>query len=169
MNGTKSRSTRIRRTDQEARRTDYCQRSKQGQGVRALFMYVHARTYQGSYMMRTFLSTSCSSRPTSKPSDWKQAGHYDNPVIAQHSPSTPWRRRIPATTTTTNRLRHDARWLPQLLLRTNKLVGDEFQMLDVSTTNCSDMVSNYSSEVPSNSAVAIDNSAMNQAKWRFDF
>ena len=115
--------------------------------------------------MRTFLSTSCSSWPTSKPSDWKQAGHYDNPVIAQHSLSTPRWWRIPATTTTTHRLRRDARWLPRLLLRTNKLVGDEFRMLDVSTTNCSDVVSNYSSEIPSNSAAAINNAATNQGSY----
>ena len=49
--------------------------------------------------------------------------------------------------------------------RTNKLVGDEFRMLDMSTTNCSDVVSNYSSEIPSNSATAINNVATNQGSY----
>ena len=38
-------------------------------------------------------------------------------------------------------------------------------MLDVSTTNFSDVVSNYSSEIPSNSAAAINNAATNQGSY----
>ena len=38
-------------------------------------------------------------------------------------------------------------------------------MLDVSTTNCSDVVSNYSSEIPSNLAAAINNAATNQGSY----
>ena len=140
MNGTKSRSTRIRRTDHEARRTTK-EAGKAKAFVHYLCMCMHVHIKARTWCVHSCRQAVLAGQQASHPTGSKQA------------------------TTTTRWLCRDAQWLPQLLLRTNKLVGDEFRMLDVSTTNCSDVVSNYSSEIPSNSAAAINNAATNQGSY----
>ena len=140
MNGTKSRSTRIRRTDHEARRTTK-EAGKAKAFVHYLCMCTHIHIKAHTWCVHSCQQAVLAGQQASHPTGSKQA------------------------TTTTRWLYHDAQWLPRLLLRTNKLVGDEFRMLDVSTTNCSDVVSNYSSEIPSNSAAAINNAATNQGSY----
>jgi len=71
--------------------------------------------------MRTFLSTSCSSWPTSKPSDWKQAGHYNNPLTLP---------RCSMTTSTTTQNQQTSRWrVPNARRVYNQLLGRGIQLL----------------------------------------